>query len=218
MRRLPSTLVIIAVAGLLCACGTQPQRQFQSMRTKNQENLLQFRACVDAVHNLPEYALLRPHVPPSIQSTTLDQLSDKSFATPEEAQAIFATHPSLQQCRKSFLDGVAKSEPSVVPILVASYNKADDAAIGLAQRKISWGDYTHRLRDNASETQATLQVEDRRVVSGLKEEHEAELARRERAAEAIAAWAQTQQLINAANRPVITNCNRFGNMVNCITQ
>jgi hypothetical protein len=218
MRHLSNAVFTVAILGLLCGCATQAQRQFQSIKAKNQQSLAQAKDCAEAIHNLTEYAPLRSHIPSSPQSATLEQLSDKSFATPEQSRAIFATHPRLQECRKTFVTGVAQSEPTLVPIFLAAYSKADDAAIALAQRKITWGDYVRGLRDRGAETQAAIQTEDRRVVSGLKEEHESEMARRQRAADSIAAWAQTQQLINAANRPVITNCNRFGSMVNCVTQ
>jgi hypothetical protein len=52
----------------------------------------------------------------------------------------------------------------------------------------------------------------------LKYEHEAELARRQAALDTIARWAQTQQMINAMNRPVITSCNQFSGMVNCFSR
>jgi hypothetical protein len=218
MRRLSKTLLAVAMANLLIGCATRAERQFQSIKATNQQNLAQLKACTDAVHNLPEYTPLRVRMPNNAQSITLEQLAETSRATAEEARAIFGTHPRLQECRKTFLNGVAQSEPSLVPIFTAAYSKADDAALSLAQRKITWGDYIRGLRDRAAEMQTAIQAEDRHVVSGLKEEHEAELARRQRAADAIAAWAQTQQIINAANRPVITNCNRFGSMVNCVTQ
>jgi phage terminase Nu1 subunit (DNA packaging protein) len=64
-----------------------------------------------------------------------------------------------------------------------------------------------------------LQAEERRIVSGLERSHEAELARRQAAAQAIAQWAQTQQVINAMNRPVTTNCTNLGSgIVNCVSQ
>ena len=45
------------------------------------------------------------------------------------------------------------------------------------------------------------------------------LARRQAAAQAIAQWAQTQQVINAMNRPVTTNCTNLGSgIVNCVSQ
>ena len=67
--------------------------------------------------------------------------------------------------------------------------------------------------------QAGLQAESQRIVAGLEQSHQAELARRQAAAQAIAQWAQTQQAINAMNRPVTTNCMNLGSgMVNCVSQ
>jgi hypothetical protein len=123
----------------------------------------------------------------------------------------------LQECRKTFLVATAQTEPGLVPILTAAYNKNDDDLLALTQRKIAWGEYVRRMRDRASETQAEIMAEDRRVTSGLQQEHRAEMEQRERAAAALAAWGQTQALINAANRPVITNCNAFGNSMNCVS-
>jgi hypothetical protein len=56
---------------------------------------------------------------------------------------------------------------------------------------------------------------DRQYVAGLEASHDAELARRQTAANALMQWSQQQQLINAATRPVTTNCTRFGSSVNC---
>lgn len=212
------TVIAALFSVSLCGCATQAQRQFQAIKTGNQEHGAQFKACAASIYNSPEFASLRPHVPPSASDTTLEQLSDPSFATPSEVQAIFSTHPKFQECRKALLNGLAQSEPSLVPILTAAYNKNEDDLLALIQRKVAWGEYTHLIRDRATETQATIQAEDRRVVSGLQQEHQTEMAQRQRAAEALAAWAQTQEMINAANRPVITNCNQMGGMVNCVSQ
>lgn len=203
---------------LLCGCPTGAQRQFQAMKTSNQQASAELTNCTMAVYNAPETAPIRVHIPPNINDLTLQQLSDVSFATPEEAQIVLFNHPKIHACRKEFIASLTQSEPSLVPILVASYNKSDDDKIALTQRKISWGEYAHRARDRTAETRAAIQAADQRVVSGLQQEHQAELAQRQRAAEALAAWAQTQEIINAANRPVITNCNQFGGMVNCVSR
>jgi hypothetical protein len=121
-------------------------------------------------------------------------------------------------CQRQGLDALVNTTPSVVPILTKAYSEGDDDTILLIQRKLNWGDYTKRRRDRLITLQAALQAEGQRITSGLQQEHQAEIAQRQRAAEALAAWGQTQQLINAANRPVITNCNQFGNMVNCTTR
>jgi len=58
----------------------------------------------------------------------------------------------------------------------------------------------------------SLQAEAQQITAGLEQQHEAELARRQAALDAMARAAQTQQLINAANRPVMTH---LGTMTNC---
>lgn len=67
-------------------------------------------------------------------------------------------------------------------------------------------------------TQAAFVEEGERITAGLNEENQAELAQRQRAAEALAAWAQTQEMINAANRLIITNCNAVGDTINCVSR
>jgi uncharacterized membrane protein YcjF (UPF0283 family) len=214
---LQASAMIISGLLLLVGCATQAQRQFQTMKTSNQASLQQMKTCASDVYNSPEFVPLRGHLPLNPLDVTLQQMSDSTFATPTEVQAIFAAHPHIQACRKALLSGFAQSEPSLVPILIASYNKSEDELLALTQRKVTWGDYVRGARDRATELQATLLAEDRSVVSGLNQEHQAEIAQRQRAAEALAAWAQTQEMINAANRPVITNCNAFGNNVNCVS-
>jgi len=96
--------------------------------------------------------------------------------------------------------------------------KGEDSLIDLIQKKQSWGAHVRRVRDATIEGTAEVQAEERRIVAGLQQSHEAELAQRQRAAEALSQWAQTQQVINAMNHPVITNCNAFGSMVNCVSR
>jgi hypothetical protein len=217
-KKMSREIGLLLAAALFAGCATAAQRQFQAMKASNQAYFAQADACGAQIYNSPEYAPLRIHLPHKTADLTLQQMSDGSFATPTEVQAIFATHPGFQSCRKALLTGLAQSEPSLVPILTASYNKNEDDLLALIQQKMTWGDYARRARDRATETQAALLAEDHRVVSGLQQEHQAELAQRQRAAEALAAWAQTQEMINAANRPVVTNCNASGAMVNCVSR
>jgi hypothetical protein len=202
---------------LIGGCTTQAQRQFQEIRTTNQEIASELKACTAAVYNSVEFSPLRPHIPLSISDATLEQLSDSSLASPDEIHAIFIMHPKLQECRKPWLTGLAQTEPSVVPIIAASWNKNEDELLALIQQKVAWGAYVRGVRDRATETQAAVRVEEGRIVGQLRQENQAELEQRQRAIDALASWAQTQELINSANRPVITNCNAFSNMVNCVS-
>jgi hypothetical protein len=211
-------IALIACAFLLAGCATAAQRQYQAIVTGNKTLGDEAKACTMAAYNAPEAAPLRPHLPLDPREATLAQLSDTTFATGPEIAAIEVLYPHLKACQKAALDGLANTTPGAVPILAKAYSAADDDTILLIQRKLSWGDRVKRGRDRALATQEALQAEGQRVVSGLEHQHEAEIAQRQRAAEALAQWAQTPQLINAANRPVITNCNQFGNMLNCTSQ
>ena len=130
---------------------------------------------------------------------------------------MLALHPRIQACRKAILDGLLGTMPSVVPVLAREFAGADDDTIAFVQRKLSWGERVRRARDRYLALQAELQTEERQIVAGLERSHEAELTRRQAAADAMARWAQTQQVINAMNRPVFTNCTGTGSMVNCIS-
>ena len=217
MRNLRAT---IAVAGLavLCGCATAAQRQFETMKAGNQQANAEMKGCLTAAYNSPEADPIRIHLPLNFTDATLQQLGDASYATSTEIRALLTQHERIQSCRKSFLESRSQSEPVLVPILVNAYNKGDDDVLYLTHPKISWGEFLRRSRDRSVETQLALQAADKTVISDLRREDRAERAERQRAAEAFAAWAQTQQLINAANKPVITNCSGFGNTVNCVSR
>jgi hypothetical protein len=104
-------------------------------------------------------------------------------------------------------------------MLARTFAEADDDTITFVQRKRSWGEHVRRGRDRALAMQAGLQAEGQRIVAGLEQSHQAELARRQAALNAMAQWAQTQQVISAMNRPVTTNCMNLGSgIVNCVSQ
>ena len=203
---------------LLAGCQTAAQRQFQSMTSGNLALVAQARSCVTEAYNAPEAAVLRPHIPLDVRQVTLAQLSDQSLPTKQEIDAVLAVHPRIQACRQAVLDGLLSTTPSVVPILTKEFAGADDDTIAFVQRKLSWGERVRRARDRVLATQTELQAEEQRITAGLERSHEAELARRQRALDALAQWAQTQQVINAMKRPVVTNCSQVGSFTNCVSQ
>jgi hypothetical protein len=208
MNTFMRSVTVAAMAGLLLGCATAAQRQYQAMGTNTQAVVGGFKSCVAALYSVPEAAPLRPHIPRDVRDLTLAQLSDRSFTTNEENNAIFLLYPRLQQCQKTYLDGLSEAIPSFVPILSTEYIKNEDSVLLLVQRKQSWGDFSKRRRDMELEAQAQLQTEVRRIVAGLEQSHEAELARRQAAiqatSDALARWGQTQQIISNMNRGL--NC------------
>jgi hypothetical protein len=225
MKRMASTLTtvkpalsVLTICALLAGCATAAQRQYQAMVSNDRSAVQDLQACAAAVYNSPEFTPLRRHVPYKATDATLEQLSDNSFASDEEVRIILAVHPELQSCRKQAFDRIAQSTPTLVPIMLGVVTKGEDSLIDLIPKKQSWGAHVRQVRDTTIEGSAELQAEARRIVAGLQQSHEAEIAERQRATEALAQWAQTQQVINAINRPVITNCNAFGSMVNCFSR
>jgi hypothetical protein len=206
------------MALVLCGCATQAQRQYQAIATGNREIVGHLTVCANEVYNAPEAASLRPHIPLDISQATLAQLSDQALATKPEIDAITLLYPRLKACQKAALDGLVNTMPGIVPILTKQYSAGDDDTILLIQGKLAWGERIRRARDRANNSLAAMQTEAHRVEAGLEQQHEAELGRRQAAAQALAQWAQTQQMINAVNRPVTTNCTGFGYSVQCVSQ
>jgi hypothetical protein len=213
-----SKILVLGLVTLLAGCATSAQRQYQTIQTGNRSIIAQGKACAETVYNSPEAAPVRPHYPWDAREATLAQLSDSSLATKPEIAAVLSLHPRLKACQKAILEGMLTTTPSAVPILAKEYSAADDDVVLLVQRKMPWGELTKRRRDRVLAAQTELQAEGQRITAGLERQHENELARRQAAAEALARWSQTQQMIDAANRPVITNCTRFGGSTNCVSR
>ena len=173
-------IIAAGVIGLLCGCATQAQRQFETISANLKTADAERSSCVAAVYNSPDAAPLRVHRPLNLHDLTLEQLADSSKATDEEVSAILTTHPRFQECRRAYLAALSGSVPSLVPIYVEAYNKVDDNLLALIQQRIVWGDWLKQERDRAGATQAAVQAEGQRIGQGLNQEHQAELARRQR--------------------------------------
>jgi hypothetical protein len=201
-------LSVAAAAVLLAGCATAAQRQYQAMASNNQSAAQDLQACTMSVYDSPEFAPLRRHIPYKATDATLEQLSDNRSATDDEIKLIFEIHPKVQSCRKQALDDISQSTPTLVPIVLAVITKDEDSLIDLIQKKESWGAHIRRVRDALIAGTAEAQAEAQRIVAGLQQSHEAELAQRQAAAQAAAAtfaqYAQTQQIMSNMNRPV--NC------------
>src|ERR1700730_9093311 len=126
--RLNAAMAVL-MAGLLAGCATAAQRQYQAMATGNQAILAQIKSCVTDAYNAPESAPLRPHFPLDLRDLTLAQLSDQSSPTKQEVDAVLTIHPRIQSCRKTALDGLLNTAPSVVPMLAKTFAEADDDTI-----------------------------------------------------------------------------------------
>jgi hypothetical protein len=203
---------------LVAGCATAAQRQYQAISTNTQAVGAAAMACLRPIYESPEAAPLRPHIPLDVREATLRSLRTPRSRARQRSMPSMYCNPRQKACQRAFLDGLARSTPSIVPILADQYSKGDDDLLLLIQRKISWGEIVRSRRDSSLAVQAAMQAEGRRIAGTLEQQHAGELAQRQAALDAIARWAQTQQLINAMSRPVFTNCSQFGSMTNCVSQ
>lgn len=211
-------LIVTFAAILLSGCATQAQRQAESMTNNTISAVAGLLACTQAVYQSSDFDPIRERTPIDSREITLAQLAYTGMITKSESDAVLKVHPRLQQCRRSYLEQIAMTTPTLVPIYADAWTKNDAALVALLQKKISWGEELRLTQQLSIETSARTMAEAQRIDAGLERSHEAELARRQAAANALAAYAQQQQAIANANRPITTNCRALGNSVNCVTQ
>jgi hypothetical protein len=208
MKMITRVGIVVGMAVVLLGCATAAQRQIQTMATNTRSASQTFQVCVLTLYNSPEVEPLRANLPPDPNRATLAQLANRNLATDAEIRAILENHPKLQACRQAFLDQISRTTPTFVPIFLATETSTDNEIINLIQKKISWGEFLQRWKALSAQGTAQLLAEDQRIMAGLEASHEAELARRQAAmqaaADALARYGQTQQIINNMNRPV--NC------------
>jgi hypothetical protein len=97
------------------------------------------------VEALPEYAPLKAKLPAPGQET-VDQLTDTSLATDEQAAAIKATYPRTQACHIVGENQIKKVLPGSAMVFLDTDQQVDDAYADLQNRKLSWGDFLRKRK------------------------------------------------------------------------
>lgn len=211
--------IILAGIAMLFAtgCATQAQREYSRIDAASNQTKAASDACIDHAKTLPSYSIVGTKLRFGTEGEpSLDQRMDSSMATPEEVQALLTFHrEGIEPCRKVIIDGAAKMHPVVPGILAEGYANADANYIKLVKREETWGDYITASDQNFRATKAKLAQAEQAVVGQLQASHVQEVQQRQAAAAALSNWAYQQQVIAAMNRPVTTNCTRFGYSVNC---
>lgn len=208
MNKLLRTATLFGMAALLLSCATAAQRQLQGMVAGNRAAMLGFQSCAAAIYNEPELEPLRADLPLDLRNPSLAQLANSNFVSEPEIRLILVNHPKLQACRNQLIGQLSDTMPTVVPLFVQMTTNEDNDLLELLRRKIAWGEFLQRVRETINHGDAAITAEGQRVLAGLQQAHEAELARRQAAAQAIgnalAEYGRTQQMISRMNQPI--NC------------
>jgi hypothetical protein len=212
------SITIGTVLLLLAGCATAAQRQMQNIHQTVLAAVTELKTCQAAVRELPEAEALREHLPRDLRDATLDQMMDKSKVTAEQIAAIKLIHPKIAECRRTFLDHIEPVLPSIAAIYADEMQQGDARLIELLQRKITWGTYITNGKETGVAFKPKIDAEWQKIAGGLERSHEAELAQRQAAANSLMQYYQTQEMIDAMNRPQINTatCTSMGNTVNCM--
>jgi hypothetical protein len=183
-------------------------------------------SCFQELREKPEHAELLTKLYMSEDSLNfpLSYLTNASRPARKDLANLFAFHAGLQVCRKLLLDGQSKIHPLIVSTQVEGFTASDKLWTEFASGKTTWGEFNTRRKDVAVEAQRRMLAASQAIEGQLTDNHRYEVARRQRAAEALSQWAAQQQAINvqrqavnAMNRSRTTNCTGFGNAISCQT-
>lgn len=194
MSRLPLVLAVIAIPCLLSGCATDAQRQGQAMRDNYRLTYTALNSCVRGITERDEYAILRRHAPLDINTATLEQQTDTSFISDDEANATFPRHALIMECRESALNQIAVTNPSLIPVMSNGMARADENLIDLITKKETWGEFVVRQKKMTEEFIRNFNAEVRVIDAQLNQSHASEIANRQAAIAAIS------QLANVAAR------------------
>ena len=216
MTSVAQRCALLAACLILAGCATAAQRQATQASAITREAAIQLKACIVAIRDKPAYlSLLRHLADLDTGQHTMRQLTDETLPTPAEAQLIAASTDDANICKRDFLAAISQARPDVVPVIADNMVKGNQIAVDLIERKITWGVAAGQTDANIAELRTKIADADQHWRAQLSASNQAEIAQRQAAASALLQWSEQQQMINALNRPVVTNCNRFGTSVNC---
>jgi len=115
--------------------------------------------------------------------------------------------------------------PSIAFVFVQHYYALDLILSYLIERKITWGEANKRLSASFLDLQTQSISTVKQLDRELSAAHNNELAQRQAAYNSFRQWRQNQealrqnqQMIDSLNRPVITDCTKFGSGVRCTSR
>jgi hypothetical protein len=226
-RLMAGAVIALALAVAACAPTTQAQRDRNAFDEAADRGTKAGQVCTDSLRASPRYAdLLRRYPVLNASTAPLQALMSEAYATPEEGQTLLDLHAEVQRCSELQYAEWQATDPQSVAIFRSGDVESGDIYAGIIQRRITWGDGLKSLRRSNADVIARVRNNEELMVRRMDQRHQAEGEARRQAWGAMAdnmarqqqmqnQQFQNQQLLNSINRPRSTNCNSFGNTVNC---
>jgi hypothetical protein len=220
-------LAWVAISVLcLSGCATGAQQQAARMNEAAQIMVADGNAARARAVALPSYQALKDKLPPLDGSPpSMELLTNTSKPNVEDSSALLEFHrEGLSPWRAVTLQDFAKMHPAYAAVAAEAYAAADQQYARLVRREITWGENATASAQRTTALRAELTRVGRQIQAELANAHTYEIQQRQAAAAALSNWAyqqqvlsQNQQVINAANRPRMTNCQYVGTYLNCTT-
>ncbi|MEP1206077.1 MAG: hypothetical protein ABJL64_20135 [Rhizobiaceae bacterium] len=227
MRNYPRYALVGLLLALLAGCQTGAQKKLMAMNVEAQNINTRALACYESVRRNQNFRKVGSKLYLNTNTApTLRQMSDSEYPDKEQVEALHQLHQLSQPCRRIEIEAASKVHPLYAGYYANLFSQYDGVTLGLVNRSISWGAANRKLQEiNAWKISEEANL--RRIIDGeLKQDHQAELAQRQRVARALSQWSYQQQalanqraLIATANAPrhTTTNCRWVGRNLNCST-
>lgn len=225
---------LLVLSLITSACATNAERASEQMNTEIGNGIAAGISCEQSAVNNPKYIPIK-QITVNENDYTIDQLANEARLTTSEAKLLTQWVNEIKPCRQLRMASANKISPIAGQLMAKGYAEQDEIYIALVKRNISWGQGLKALQQNVNQTKMALSQIDMQIHANLQNAHQAEIAQRQAAAAAAGAAMQqagaqmqqnyynqqylnqNQQIINNMNRPRNTNCNAFGNNLNCTT-
>jgi hypothetical protein len=176
----------VFILSLLSSC-TGAQIEANRMEKIANATASSFDACAAQIADNAEYENLKKKtsVTAPLQEMPLQMLSDNSLPTKDEIKLLYKLHSDRQECRKIVLDGASKHHPLTMMAIVDAFSEADKLWVEATGGRLSWGKFNQGRKDIDIRAQASLTQAQLQIGSKLENQHQNELAQRQRAAAAL---------------------------------
>lgn len=218
-------IVAIYTGSLLIGCQTSAQRQTLLIQEGFRNAGRNMEDCMKDIELNVKYQILFKYIPKGNNDATLEQLTSTKVPSDEEAKLIIDCHKEILTCRKNYIENLSNITPGLVPLYINTYNSVDFILADLVQKKITWGEANKRYSTIKIEFATKFKEKIDELKQELQANHQMELEKRQAALDSLARWnyqqqilMQNQQTINSLNRPIQTDCTKFGNSINCTSR
>ena len=214
------SLAMIATMIFLQGC-TGAQMKANAIMSQATQIVEKAKACAHPLANKDVYAPLRYHTNlEDVRKASYDNLTDRSYISREESVLAKQLIREQEPCKKEAFSSFINMFPDIALAIVNADTEGMRITSRLIQRQITWGEYNQQRIKSIENANAAMRPYFNRLDAELTAEHNREVAVRQQIFNAMTAYAQAVNAVNAANyanRPVLTTCRNMGGFTSCVS-